>query len=390
MDEIFGAHNFVATVIWHKMFSTKNTARHFSESHDYIVVYAKNAATWRPNLLPRGAEQDARYKNPDNDPRGPWTSSDLSARNYYSLGEYSIECPSGRVIEKPPAGRYWTISKENFELLKRENRIWWGKNGSNMPRLKRFLSEVQDGLVPDTIWAHSSVGHTQEAKKELTQLLEFRETADVFVTPKPSRLIERILSIASCPGDLVLDSFAGSGTTGHAVLKLNKAKPAEAPRRFILVEIESTVATNITAERVRRAISGGEKVTQGLGGGFRFCKLGAPLFDETGNICTTVRFADLARHVYFMATGEPLPRERVSKSPLIGAHAGLGVYLLYNGILGDRSTQGGNVLTRAILNQLPSHDGPKVIYCAGCLLGKDRLQTEQITIRQIPYDLNIS
>ena len=152
MDEIFGSTNFIATVIWHKIFSTKNSARHFSEGHDYLVVYAKNGVVWRPNLIPRGEQQDSRYKNPDGDPRGLWTSSDLSARNFYSLGTYSATCPSGRVIERLPAGRYWTISLENFERLKRENRIWWGKDGNNTPRLKRFLSEVQEGLVPDTIW----------------------------------------------------------------------------------------------------------------------------------------------------------------------------------------------------------------------------------------------
>ncbi|MFZ2615395.1 MAG: site-specific DNA-methyltransferase, partial [Anaerolineae bacterium] len=212
MDEIFGSTNFIATVIWHKIFSTKNSARHFSEGHDYLVVYAKNGVVWRPNLIPRGEQQDARYKNPDGDPRGLWTSSDLSARNFYSLGTYSVTCPSGRVIERPPAGRYWTISLENFERLKRENRIWWGKDGNNTPRLKRFLSEVQEGLVPDTIWPHTQVGHTQEAKKELVQIMDFADSESVFITPKPTRLIERILQIASNPGDLVLDSFAGSGT----------------------------------------------------------------------------------------------------------------------------------------------------------------------------------
>ena len=393
MDDIFGSENFVATVIWHKVFSTKNSARHFSEGHDYVLVYAKHAASWRPNLIPRGAEQDARYRNPDNDPRGNWTSSDLSARNYYSLGTYPVTCPSGRVIAKPTAGRYWTISEENFERLKSENRIWWGKSGGNMPRLKRFLSEVQDGLVPDTIWPHAEVGHTQEAKKELVQLLEFKDSESVFITPKPTRLLERIVQISTNPGDLVLDSFAGSGSTGHAVLKLNSASPDQEPRRFILVEIESKIAREVTSERVRRAAAGydrdGEHVP-GLGGGFRFCELGDSLFNKDGKIRETVTFADLARHVYFTETGEPLPRERVTKSPLIGTYQGLGIYLLYNGILGDKSANGGNVLTRQVLAQLPQFDGQKVIYCAGSLLGQDRLRTERVTVRQTPYEIKVS
>ena len=394
MDELFGPMNFIATVIWHKIFSTKNSARHFSEGHDYVLVYAKHADTWRPNLVSRGEEQDARYKNPDKDPRGLWTSSDLSARNYYSLGVYSVTCPSGRIIDKPPAGRYWTVSKENFERLKEENRIWWGKNGNNMPRLKRFLSDVKDGLVPDTLWPHSKVGHTQEAKKELVDLLEFKDSESVFTTPKPSRLLERIFQIATNPGDLILDSFTGSGTTGHAILKLNQTFQDEEPRRFILIEIESKVSREITAERVRHVAEGymnskGERV-EGLGGGFRYCELGEPLFDENGRIRETVRFADLARHVYFSETGEPLPRERVTKSPFLGACRGVGIYLLYNGILGDKSANGGNVLTRAVLAQLPAFDGQKVIYCAGSLLGRDRLQAERIIVRQVPYEIKVS
>ncbi|MFZ1473017.1 MAG: site-specific DNA-methyltransferase, partial [Anaerolineae bacterium] len=394
MDEIFGSTNFIATVIWHKIFSTKNSARHFSEGHDYLVVYAKNGVVWRPNLIPRGEQQDARYKNPDGDPRGLWTSSDLSARNFYSLGTYSVTCPSGRVIERPPAGRYWTISLENFERLKRENRIWWGKDGNNTPRLKRFLSEVQEGLVPDTIWPHTQVGHTQEAKKELVQIMDFADSESVFITPKPTRLIERILQIASNPGDLVLDSFAGSGTTGHAALKLNHAAPEQDPRRFILVEIEATISRDVTAKRVRRVVEGytnakGELIAS-LGGGFRYCGLGEPLFDANGQIRETVTFAELARHVYFTETGEPLPSDAALDTPFVGACRGVGVYLLYNGILGDRREDGGNILTRAVLAGLPAFDGQKVIYCAGHRLGRDRLHAERIVIRQTPYEIKVA
>lgn len=394
MDELFGASNFIATVLWQKVYSPKNSARHFSEDHDYLVVYAKRADNWKPNLVPRSEEQDSAYKNRDNDPRGPWKTSDLSARNPYSEGIYPVTCPSGRVIPGPPTGRYWTISKERFSEFDHNKRIWWGKNGNSIPQLKRFLSDVKQGIVPQTMWFYDQVGHTQDAKKELVQIMDFADSESVFITPKPTRLIERVLQIASSPGDLILDSFAGSGTTGHTVLKLNQAVPAKEPRRFILVEIDSKIARGVTAERVRRVAEGytnakGERV-EGLGGGFRYCELGEPLFDKDGKIRETVGFADLARHVYFSETGEPLPQERVSKSPFLGACRGVGIYLLYNGILGDQSANGGNVLTRAVLAQLPPFDGQKVIYCAGCLLGRDRLQAERIIIRQTPYEIKVS
>jgi site-specific DNA-methyltransferase (adenine-specific)/adenine-specific DNA-methyltransferase len=188
-----------------------------------------------------------------------------------------------------------------------------------------------------------------------------------------------------------LDSFAGSGTTAHAVLAQNNTDGGN--RRFILVEMEPEIARTVTAERVRRVAHGytnakGERV-EGLGGGFRFCELGDSLFDESGKIRESVRFAELARHVYLSETGEPLPRERVTKSPFLGAYRGVGIYLLYNGILGDKSANGGNVLTRATLAQLPPFDGPKVVYCAGCLLGRDRLQQERIIVRQIPYEIKV-
>jgi site-specific DNA-methyltransferase (adenine-specific)/adenine-specific DNA-methyltransferase len=162
MDEIFGAQNFVATIIWQKIFSPKNSARHLSESHDFILLFAKNAEKWRPNLVPRSAKQDVRYKNPDHDPRGSWTSGDVSARNFYGAGTYEIVCPSGRVIAGPPKGTYWRVSKENFLEMDKERRIWWGKDGNNVPRIKRFLSEVREGVIPEAIWLHGDVGTLPE------------------------------------------------------------------------------------------------------------------------------------------------------------------------------------------------------------------------------------
>ena len=237
MNEVFGEENFIATVIWQKVYSPKNTARHFSEDHDYVVVYARDATKWTPRLLPRTEEMEARYSNPDDDPRGPWKSGDLSARNYYGVGTYSITCPSGRVISGPPTGTYWRVSKAKFVELDEDNRIWWGPDGNNTPSIKRFLSEVKDGRVPQTLWTYKEVGHTQEAKKELIGLVSFSDSNSVFDTPKPSRLIAQMLRLATTPnkGDIVLDFFAGSGTTGQAVYDLNHEDGGN--RRFILVQL---------------------------------------------------------------------------------------------------------------------------------------------------------
>ncbi len=253
LDEIFGEDAFIASVIWQKNYSPKNTAQYFSEDHDYVLVVAKNRDQWRPNLLSRTEEMEARYSNPDNDRRGPWKSGDLSARNYYSEGTYSITCPSGRIIEGPPPGTYWRVKKAKFEELDRDKRIWWGDDGNNVPAIKRFLSEVKQGLVPQTLWFYKDVGHTQDAKKTLLEIGVLQSQEDATMTPKPVALIERVLEIGTAPDSIVLDSFAGSGTTAHAVLKANAKDNGN--RRFILVECED-YADRITAERVRRVIKG--------------------------------------------------------------------------------------------------------------------------------------
>ncbi|MFN8741845.1 MAG: site-specific DNA-methyltransferase [Pirellula sp.] len=280
MDEIFGRQNFIANVIWQKTFSPNSTAKYLSDMHDHVLVYAKQKELFRRKLLARTGENDKSYKNPDDDPRGVWTSSDLSARNYYSLGTYSVTSPTGNVIEGPPTGRYWTISKDKFEQFDRDNRIWWGKTGANQPRLKRFLSEVMDGVVPTTIWQHNEVGHTQEAKKEVMAVVP--PSTEVFQTPKPERLIARILHIATDECDLVLDSFAGSGTTGAVAHKMG--------RKWIMVELGEHCHTHIIP-RLKKVIDGEDKggVTEACdwkgGGGFRYYKLAPSLLqqDEFGN-----------------------------------------------------------------------------------------------------------
>lgn len=262
-NEIFGEENFVATVIWQKVYAPKSSARHFSEDHDFIIVYARHAETWQPSLLARTDEQDAHYSNPDNDPRGDWRADGMSGRNYYSKGVYPITTPSGRLIPGPPTGRYWIYSEDKFKELDADRRIWWGVDGDNNPAVKRFRSEVMQGRVPQTLWSYDEVGHTQEAKKELLEFVTFEHTDNVLDTVKPTRLIRRMLQIATSPGtsDLVVDFFAGSGSTGHAVLAQNMEDGGN--RKLVLVQLpemlpkpESALKTiaDICKERVRRVI----------------------------------------------------------------------------------------------------------------------------------------
>ncbi len=263
MNEVFGEENFIATIIWQKVFAPKNTARHFSEDHDYIVVYARDAGIWEPNLLLRGEEALARYQNPDDDPRGVWASDNLLARNYYSKGEYEVTSPSGKKYRNP-TGTYWRVSYEKFCEMDRDRRIWWGEDGGNMPRQKRFLSEVKSGVVPQTLWQYGEVGHTQEAKKELIGAVNFAHTENVLNTLKPTRLLQRILQIGtdSEGQDIVMDFFSGSASMADAVLQKNHGDGGQ--RHFIMVQFPeplpkpepnlSTIA-DIGRERIRRVIA---------------------------------------------------------------------------------------------------------------------------------------
>lgn len=261
-DEIFKRDNFVATVIWEKKYSPQNDATWLSDSHDFILVYAKNKTKWRPNLLPRTEEMDARYRNPDNDPRGVWTSSDLTSKTKAAGHSYCIESPTGKKFF-PPQGRQWAPSYETFLQWRAENRIWFGEDGNNAPRIKTFLSEVQSGTVCKTIWSAEEVGDNQSAIREM------REFDFDFETPKPERLLERILTLATNAGDLVLDFFIGSGTTAAVAHKMG--------RRYIGVEQLDYVQT-LTVERLKKVIGGeqcgiSERVGWQGGGSFVYCEL---------------------------------------------------------------------------------------------------------------------
>jgi site-specific DNA-methyltransferase (adenine-specific)/adenine-specific DNA-methyltransferase len=271
--------------------------------------------------------------------------------------------------------------------------VWWGSNGKTRPRVKKYLAEVADGIVPSTWWTREFAGDNQESRRELRGIFGSDESAPDFSTPKPTRLIQRILQIATDKDSLILDSFAGSGTTGHAVLKQNLEDGGT--RQFILVEMDANIAQNVSAERVRRVSHGytnakGEAIP-GLspaGGGFRFCTLSAePLFTANGQIRDDVSFAQLAEFVWFAETGTGY--SGAAASPLLGEHEGRAIYLLYNGILKDKSVGGVNVLTGAVFDILPPFDGPKTIYAAACRLGAPRLQREQMVFKQTPYALAV-
>lgn len=375
-DEIFGRKNFVQNIVWQKKYSPQNDAKWLSDSHDHIICYAKAKDIWRPNLLPRTKAMNKRYKNLDNDSRGVWKVSDLSAKRVTPKDIYEIITPSGRKV-MPPEGRSWAVSKEKYAGLVSENRIWFGKNGNNVPQLKRFLSNVQDGMVAKTIWMRDEVGDNQEAKREIKEF----NSNDVFSTPKPERLINRILTLSTQENDIVLDSFLGSGTTAAVAHKMC--------RRYIGIEMGEHAKTHCVA-RLQKVIDGeqggiSKEVNWQGGGGYRFYNLGKSIFDDQGKINPVIRFEQLAAHVWFSETHLPFSQKR--KSPLLGVHNGIAYYLLYNGILGDKRLHGGNVLTSRILDALPKHKGTKVIYGETSRLGSKRLEEEQITFKQIPYDI---
>ena len=290
-DEIFGASNFVAQLIWERAFSPKNDAKYISNSHDYVLMYALDLEKFTIGRLPRTEEANARYSNPDNDPRGVWMSSDISVKTYNAACDYPITTPSGKIVE-PPAGRCWSLSAKAFAERLQDNRIWFGPNGDNTPRLKRFLSELKyDGMAPTSLLFYKDVGHSQEGAQEVVSLFGDK---GVFDGPKPVRLLERLITLANLKSDsIVMDFFSGSATTAHALMKVNAEK--QTSYKFILVQLPEEVSETkkeqgykticgIGKERIRRA---GKKIkeespltTQKLDTGFRVFRLADSNFEE--------------------------------------------------------------------------------------------------------------
>jgi len=379
MDEVFGRENFVANVVWQKKFAPQNDAKFMDANHDHLLAFAKDKAKVIINLLPRSETMDARYKNPDNDARGLWTAGDSLRREYREYAYYEIITPSGRKV-LPPPGSSWRFNKEELPRLIEENRLWFGKNGNGVPRIKRFLSDVKQGIIAQTIWPHTEAGNTQEAKKEAIQF----NNQDIFDTPKPERLVKRILEIATNENDLVLDSFLGSGTTAAVAHKIN--------RRYIGIEMGEHAKTHCAA-RLKKVIDGeqggiSKSVNWQGGGGFTFYQLGEALFTAAGEIHADVRFSELAAYLWFYETHTPWQNPD-TLSPLLGVHNDTAYYLLYNGILKDTSYGGGNILTAELLACLPEYQGKKIIYGLGRYLSDPYLTELAIEFRAIPQHVPI-
>lgn len=377
MDEIFGRSNFINTIMWRAADSSNNDAKQFSVDHNFIFVYSK-VGGWLSKPLVRRDKDNKHYKNPDNDPRGAWFSGNVSSPNPRENLKFKIETPSGKKIDSPSNG--WRWSKEKVSEMIACKEIVFSKDETRIIK-KTYLAD-QKGLSPSTVWAEiEDTGHNRQAKYELKKLFPDINTSNLFKTPKPEKLIKHILSICTDEYDFVLDSFLGSGTTAAVAHKMG--------RRYIGIEMGEHAVTNCVP-RLSKVIDGeqggiSESIQWQGGGGFHFYELGKAIFDEYGVIRPDISFEELAAHIWYMETRTPLIKK--PKTPLLGVFKGKAYYLLYNGILGDRKPQGGNVLTSKVLALLPDFDGEKIIYGEVSRLGEVRLKTERIVFKQMPYDV---
>lgn len=382
-DEIFGKTNFIAQVIWERAYAPVNLKKHFSESHDYILCYAKNIDKLICHGLPRTDDANNRYSNSDNDPRGVWKAADCSVGPVVQEKVYEIQLPSGRKV-LPSRGRCWVYSKDRFNEMVLDNRIWFGSDGNSVPSVKKFLSEVKQGITPMTIWKYTEVGHSQDATKKLKEIFDGKA---VFDYPKSVDLIKRCLELYSDKDSIILDSFAGSGTTAHAVLNLNKQDGGH--RKFILVEMEDYAET-ITAERVRRVMKGygeGKNATEGTGGSFTFYELGETVFDENGYLNENVGTEKLREYVWYTETNVPYNRRGASNANnakaaqyLLGNNNGTAYYFYYE-------PKKITTLDKTFLNTITDKAEQYVIYADNCLLTEEFMQLNHIIFKKIPRDI---
>jgi adenine-specific DNA-methyltransferase len=376
MNEVFGEGNFVVNIIWQKKYAASNDNRSVSDTHDFVVCFAKNILQWQPNLFKRSDELNDKYKNPDNDSRGAWYPTNLSVKTFSEKNFYKIISPSGKEFLPPPS-RCWVVSQEKYKALLDDNRIWFGKNGDSRPYQKTFLSEVQQGVVPESIWLHKDAGHNIEAKSELRKL--FENQVDLFDTPKPTRLVKRVLELSTDKNSIILDAFAGSGVTAQAVMDLNAEDGGN--RKFVIVEMEK-YANSITAERVRRVIK-----TKKYDTGFTYAKLGQAIDAATILSGTLPKFKDLAKCVYYLATGRNLEAEKDinAKTGFVGKSKNESVYLLYEQDL--------EVLKKLAITlnwaraTHESDSGKKIVYAPACYLDDEMLDEFNIQFVSIPYNL---
>lgn len=378
MCDIFGRQKFIANIVWQKRTTRENRSA-IGDSHEYIVVYSASGEDVFKRTRNRLPATSNGFSNPDGDRRGSWRSIPFSAQGYRPNQMYQIETPTGNLVV-PPAGRCWGATEPVFRSYLEEGRVYFPNGGNGRPRIKTYMGE-ENGLVPNTLWLAADVGDNERAKKEIISL--FGGTP-IFDTPKPESLVSTIFRIATNPDDLVLDSFLGSGTTASVALKL---------RRKFGIEIGDH-ALDVVAPRLRKVVEGeqggisSETGWKG-GGGFRYCTLGAPLFDASGDINEAVSFRDLAAHIFFCETGSPIPKQASPSNALIGVFQNRAIYLLYNReSAGVASQRAGNVLNLAALERLPESDAAeRVVYAEGCTIPADRLRKAGVVFKQIPYQI---
>ena len=373
-DEILGVGNFVTNLIWEKNYSPRNDAKYFSASHDFIVVYAKNKANWNRNLAPRTEKQNSFYKFNDNDGRGVWRPDNVLVKSFSESGVFGIINPNNGIEHFPPKGSCYRFNEEKAKQLLADNRFYFGKDGNGKPQLKRYLKDVNDGVVPQTIWKYDEVSHNQEGKKELNKIID----GNVFDSPKPYQLIERILQISSDKNSIILDSFAGSGTTAHAVLNLNKQDNGN--RKFILIEMEDYAET-ITSERIKRVISGYGEIENNTGGSFDFYSLGEPMFNTEGMLNESVGIEKIREYIYYTETQTSLQSVENADNPhFLGKHNDTCYYFNY---LPDAET----TLDHQFLASIKSKGEQYVIYADNCLLTKQFMAKHNIVFKKIPRDI---
>lgn len=402
MDELFGKSAYVGTFVWRRRTGSMDETGNFSRDHDYIVSYQRGSAGLTGEM-----RTFAKYSNPDNDPRGDWIWDNLSASKPGGDTNYAIKDPSTGRDFWPPKGRYWPYNPRTMAQKISEGRILFPKDEAGSPLLKRFKNEAKSFFQPISSWIgstkekeflddegvlHITTPMNSEASKRIKDIFGDK----VFNYSKPFELVSKLIEQVTESDDIIMDSFCGSATTGHAVLSLNSKDSGN--RKFILIEMEEQVAQTVSAERLRRVINGYDrsgdptKPINGLGGGFRFCRLGVPLFNEFGDIDTAVSFPDLAAHVFFAETGAPIPVKAKRNTPYLGKHAEKAVYLLFSeGQEGIAREASGNVLTPAALANLPAppegFEGIRVVYAEGTTVSPDRLKAEGVVFKQIPYQI---
>jgi DNA modification methylase len=376
LDEIFGEENFIAHIVWQKRYVSNVTAQFLSDMHDHILVFARRRDSVKVKKLDRDEQQLEDYKNPDDDPRGIWRAQDLSASKTYKAGIFTIVGPTGKKFSPPPT-RYWRCNEEQYKKWLADNRIWFGKSGEGRPMLKAFLEESSEGVTPNTWWTYTFAGHNKEATLELKAIFDGHSPFD---TPKPVKLIGRMLELFSGKGSLVLDSFAGSGTTGHAVLEQNQKDGGD--RCFVLVQQphdtkeqekeKINICSTMTAERIRRVISGrnrqngngGDTKTKGLGGSFTYARIGTRLFGEYRDLGDKYpAFEEMAKYIFYTETSQEFePKQINDKTGKIGEHGGTSYYLLYTPKANEDRALDMNWL-QAIAKDKTEKNRKLVVYC---------------------------